>query len=387
MKRPADTFVLSLELGARLRGLRLKAGLTQMELARAVGRVGKKAGNLVGRIERGDERYPSLGLIADFLRGCRSGFGDILEILSLYTDLPTTQRQAFGRALARVAASVPEKWQAQVTKYDLRIDIPKSVPVETRAPAKPGLSRRLERARKLAAAARRRVLYGQFLRDRVGKAGPRLSEIDRTTLFNHGLEWFAILYDTRGKRPSTRAKRLAASETGFAEASRLPLEVIRYVQDKVRQQFGEMEMRGDLDWLPDLSLDEYEASLLKPGRKRGMRDEQRREFARKVAEHETARRQAVELVWHEVQPVLDEASVPRERRPVYRGAVAWFCSVTGKAEPGSAEERRQVDEYILEPRWIRLGLDTALAQKLAASVLSRFRELASSFPPDPRPKR
>jgi len=35
MKRPADTFVFNPELGVRLRGLRLKAGLTQMELARS----------------------------------------------------------------------------------------------------------------------------------------------------------------------------------------------------------------------------------------------------------------------------------------------------------------------------------------------------------------
>jgi transcriptional regulator with XRE-family HTH domain len=41
----------------------------------------------------------------------------------------------------------------------------------------------------------------------------------------------------------------------------------------------------------------------------------------------------------------------------------------------------------LEPQWIRLGLDTALAQRLAGVMLARFRELAGSFPPDPRPKR
>jgi len=352
-----------------------------------MGRVGKKAGNLVGRIERGDERYPSLGLIADFLRGCRAGFKDILDLLDLYTDLPTTQRQVFGTALAKVAASVPAKWQSQVTQYDLRIDIPKSAAAETRAQAKPDLGRRLERAKKMAAAAQRRMLYGQFLKEQVGKAGPGLSEIDKTALFNHGLEWFAILHDTRGKRPSTRAKRLAASEAWFLEASRLPLEVIRYVQDRAKEHFGEMEMRGDLDWLPNVTLDEYEASLLKPGRKQSLRDEQRREFARKVAEYEAARKAAVEQVWREVQPALDEASVPSERRPVYRGLVGPSCTAALNYEPGSVGEKRQLDEYILEPRWIRLGLDTALAQKLAGLMLVRFRELAGSLPPDPRPKR
>lgn len=125
-----------------------------------------------------------------------------------------------------------------------RNDIPKSVPIETRAEAKPDLTRRLERAKRLAAAARRRAPWGRFLKERVGNAGPHLSRVDEATLFNHGLEWFAILCDTRRKRPKTRDRRLATSEARFAEASRLPLEVIRHVQDAVRQHFGEIEMGG-----------------------------------------------------------------------------------------------------------------------------------------------
>jgi transcriptional regulator with XRE-family HTH domain len=386
MKRSQDTFIFTPEFGVRLRDLRLRAGLTQRELARAMGRAGKSAGNLVSRLERGDERYPSFGLVADFLRGCRAGFKDVLDILDLYTDLPTTQQKVFSRALAKVAATVPQKWQAQVTKYDLRIDIPKSVPVEARAQAKPDLTKRLERARKLAAAARRRVLYGQFLRDRVGKAGPHLSEIDKTALFNHGLEWFSILYDTRRRRPATRVSRLAASEAAFAEASRLPLEVIRYVHDAVRQHFGEMEMKGDLDWLPDLTLDEYEASLLAPVRKRSQDQQQLDEFRRKLVVYDAARHAAVEQVWSEVQPALDAAGVPKERRALYRGVVTACFTAATQFEPGSAGEAKQVDERVLDANSIRLGLDTALAQKLAAVALARFRELAESFPPNPRPK-
>jgi transcriptional regulator with XRE-family HTH domain len=47
MKRSQDTFVFTSEFGLRLRDLRLKAGLTQLELARAMGRAGRSAGNLV----------------------------------------------------------------------------------------------------------------------------------------------------------------------------------------------------------------------------------------------------------------------------------------------------------------------------------------------------
>ncbi len=85
--------------------------------------------------------------------------------------------------------------------------------------------------------------------------------------------------------------------------------------------------------------------------------------------------------------MLDEAAVPKERRTVYRRLAGVCCTAALNSEPGSERERRQVDEYILEPQWIRLGLDTALAQKLAGIMLARFRELAESLPPDPRPRR
>jgi transcriptional regulator with XRE-family HTH domain len=387
MKRPADTFVLGAELGARLRDLRLRAGLTQHGLAQAMGRTGKKAGNLVGRLERGDERYPSLGLVADFLRGCRAGFKDIIDILDFYTSLPTTQEKVFDRALARVAATVLPKWQSQVTNYDWHIAHPGTAAKPVRELTPPDRMKRLERARRNAAAARRRQQYGQFLMREVDRTGTTLLEAERTMLFNHGLEWFAILNRTRKGRLGARERQLAASEEEFTRGSGMPLPVIRYIQDAVRRHFADMEMRGDLDWLPTLGLDEYEASLLAPKRKRELRPEQHNEFVRKLETYETARKAAVEQVWNEVQPVLDEAGVPKERRPVYRGAVLTCCTAALHTEPGSAEERRQVEEYILEPRWIGLGLDTALAQKLAGIVLARFRDRAKSFPPDPRPKR
>ena len=387
MKRSSDTFVFTREFGARLRDMRLKAGLTQLELARAMGRAGKSAGNLVSRLERGDERYPSLGLVADLLRGCRAGFKDILDVLDAYTDLPTTEQKVFSRALAKVAASVPQKWQSQVAHYDRNFEHPKVAPRPGTEQPMPDRMKRLERARKMAAAARRRYLYGQFLTGILNEPGYDPAMTVRKPLFDHGLEWFGIHLETRRSRARTREQRLVRSEAEFARASQLSLPMVRRVQDAVRRHFAEMEMRGDLDWLPELSLDEYEARLLAPARKQGTRQQLREEYLRKFAEYETARKAAVEQVWDEVQPLLDEAGVPKERRTVYRGAVGTCCAAALRTEPGSAEERRQIEEYILEPRWIRLGLDTAFAQRIAGIVLARFRELAESFPPDPRPKR
>jgi transcriptional regulator with XRE-family HTH domain len=387
MKRSQDTFVFTHEFGVRLRELRLKAGLTQLELARAMGRAGKNAGNLVSRLERGDERYPSFGLVADFLRGCRAGFRDIVGILDLYTELPTTQQQTFGKALAKVTASVPEKWRPQVTKYDLRIEIPKSASKSAPEQPKPGLMKRLERARKMAAAARRRYLYGQFLSQAVNETGLRPVTSVRVPLVNHGLEWFRILYETRKAKPGAREKLLAESEAKFEHDSRFPLDAIRKLEDGVRRHFGEMEMKGELEWLPSLSLEEYEASLLKPTRKRSLKQEQLDQFRHEFEQYDAARKAAVEQVWKEVQPVLDKAGVPEGPRAVYRGVITACCVAATSFEPGSLGEKKQLDERLLDPNSTRRGLDAALAQNLAAIALARFRELAESFPPDPRPKR
>jgi hypothetical protein len=69
--------------------LRLRAGLTQSGLAQAMGRTGKGGASIVSRMEKGTVPYPSFGLVADFLRGCRAGFKDLLDVLDLYTNLPT----------------------------------------------------------------------------------------------------------------------------------------------------------------------------------------------------------------------------------------------------------------------------------------------------------
>jgi hypothetical protein len=206
-------------------------------------------------------------------------------------------------------------------------------------------------------------------------------------LFKHGLEWFGILYRTRGAKPGKREKLLAESNDKFAKASGFPLDAIQKLEDGVRRRFAQLEMAGELNWLPNLSLEEYEASLLAPGRKRSAKQQEQAEFVRKFNQYDEARKGAVEEVWGEVQPLLDEAGVPNERRPVYRRLVGVCCTAALKCEPGSDRERRELDMYILEPQWIHLGLDTALAQKLAAIMLPRFRELARSFPPDPRTKR
>ena len=80
----------------------------------------------------------------------------------------------------------------------------KTAPEKTPVQVKPDLSQRLERARKSAAAARRRVLYGRFLSRAVNETGLDPVMSITVPLFNHGLELFRILFRTRKARPGKR---------------------------------------------------------------------------------------------------------------------------------------------------------------------------------------
>ena len=62
--------------GVRLRELRLGAGLSLVELAHLMGREQTYYSHL-SRLEHGRVRYPSLVLVADFLRACRASFEDV----------------------------------------------------------------------------------------------------------------------------------------------------------------------------------------------------------------------------------------------------------------------------------------------------------------------
>jgi len=75
------------ELGLRLAELRRRAGLKQTELAQRMGLVGRRNQPAISRLETGDFDRPSVNFIADFLRACRAGFGDIQDILDKYTSL------------------------------------------------------------------------------------------------------------------------------------------------------------------------------------------------------------------------------------------------------------------------------------------------------------
>jgi len=118
MRRSKETFKFTGEMGARLRDLRLRAGVTQQELAVLIGRQGKGCAYLVSRFECGHVPYPSFGFVADYLRACKASFSDIADLLSGYTSQPTVIEQ---RGYKRVR-SLARKLSAGVTKAVVNCD-------------------------------------------------------------------------------------------------------------------------------------------------------------------------------------------------------------------------------------------------------------------------
>ena len=133
MNRSKETFRVTPEMGARLRELRLKAGVTQQELAVLMGRQGKGNAYLISRFENGHVPYPSFGFVADYLRACRASFTDIADLLNAYTLQPTVIEQRGYKRVRSLASKLPLTVAKAVERYDHRVTRSKSKPEPVRA--------------------------------------------------------------------------------------------------------------------------------------------------------------------------------------------------------------------------------------------------------------
>lgn len=90
------------ELGPRLRELRRRAGLTQTELADRMGLTCDGREMIVYRLERGRTGNPGVGTVARYLRACRGGFVDVLDVLDRYTRQPPIPEALAAKAIAEL---------------------------------------------------------------------------------------------------------------------------------------------------------------------------------------------------------------------------------------------------------------------------------------------
>ncbi|MBM3332108.1 helix-turn-helix transcriptional regulator [candidate division WOR-3 bacterium] len=143
MKRSKETFKVTSKMGARLRELRLREGMTQQELAVLMGRQGKGNAFLISRFENGHVPYPSFGFVADYLRACRASFSDLADLLNAYTLQPTVIEQrgykrvrSLTRKLSWRTAKAVENYDHAVTKARRRPESVRSRVAHARAYAR-----------------------------------------------------------------------------------------------------------------------------------------------------------------------------------------------------------------------------------------------------------
>ena len=238
MSRERDQFRMSEELGLRLKSLRERAGLTQAELAKLAGKDWDQA--LVSRLETAKHSNPTLGLVADYLRACRSSFADLADLLAAYTAKPRPVEQRGRQAVTRVTEALPVKIGNQALKYDIKTTVAR------RAEGKSPLSseERVKRVLNLAAAASRRKRLDILVKYLLDEVGPGLAFTERQFVDRFARKVWGALTSTRGKEQRLRVRRMARVVGDGIVEHVLPEEKVRLVRDRVTELFRAMETTG-----------------------------------------------------------------------------------------------------------------------------------------------
>jgi transcriptional regulator with XRE-family HTH domain len=276
MKRASVTFKFPAELAARLREVRLGAGLSQSQLAMLMGRTGKGAWTVVARLEKGRATYPSVGLLSDFLRGCRADFDAISDLLNEYCRQPVLPEQLALAQVTRMVAELPDKVAAEVTKYDLKTSLAlrdkgrlarpdySAMPLgKLTALRQEPAGQRLERVRKMA----NRVVVRRWLEQEMDRAldvyAHELQWGARLWMKSYGIKVFWIMKRTQTKPQAWRERQLERAWKRNFHSSGLSIPALRAMEQLAIELYEEVRALGVIDKL----------DKARPGEVEGMRPE------------------------------------------------------------------------------------------------------------------
>jgi transcriptional regulator with XRE-family HTH domain len=238
--------VFGAELGRRLRQLRLKARLTQRELAETMGRKPRSAHPVISKLEKGHIPSPGIGLIADFLRACRAGFADISDILERYTSQPSVPDKQVWEELSQSLHGLPQEIQTKVLKYDVKTKVARRFGPH---PHKPG--------RKLAAAWFQRRKLDARLMDACNELKVGWNTAPAMALKAHARKVWGIMARTRTRKGEARLmnEQLRGDQLAQALADALfradaPRDAVVFVHEDAVELFKLMERKGELDHIP-----------------------------------------------------------------------------------------------------------------------------------------
>ena len=263
MKYSRTTFVFAPELGARLRQLRKRRGLSLRELAVLMDRHRPGSANPLTRLERGRIAYPSINLIADYLRACGAGFEDLLDLLRAYTSQPPVLRLKGDAAVAEALKSLPQaeqramlKWERATTEWQEQRATRGLPPLSaeenggcTRPKRKPETDR--QRVFRIVWAfihANWNEVFEQKLFEAMLALKDEVPRSERKHACGHARRFFGILtryyrHEARRQSAFERARRQAAAD-GFSE------KVVTELIAAASAAYHELAVSGRLDWQP-----------------------------------------------------------------------------------------------------------------------------------------
>ncbi len=368
--RAGDRFKFRPELGRRLRELRLKAGLTQQMLAVAMGSQRKGNHTVVSRLENGRMANPGIGLVADYLRGCRASFVDILDVLERYTSMQTVIEVETRKALAKVREFLPAKIDRAVERFDRGI----RRRAEEKHEPLPEPEERVKRVGSFA--------LSQVWAKRVRRRVVSIIETKHLTpvadyepyLQTYAAKVWRILNRTRGKREAKRPAMLEEAIRPFLGEGGPKPEHLEAVREGLTEYFQHAEMAGQLDVEPQLEPGEDRARY-------GFQPKPDRRPEREA--RDKAREASVEQLWQETSRLPELAGLDPKRLLLWRSVVRQLCSIVDHDAPESDECRREVEELATNEHYVRVGRDPALVCRLAEVVIPRWEELRRSLDPHP----
>ncbi len=364
---PAGEFEFTPELGKRLKQLRVRAGLTQVQLAEQMGRKGKGGHFVVGRLERAKVSRPSLGLVADYLRACRASFDDISDILNEYTRRPRVAEEKGRAAVRAMTENLPQKIAQKVERYDTKIAVDRRF--SDKLPEQP--DKRLLKAQRLAASWLVRQRLEDRLHEVLNKLGTAGRGPERKSLADYGRKVFGVLRRTRGKEDERRQALLEARQAAEKERTTEPGR-LEHIEHKVKELFTILEQKGDLDRLPTAREAERLAGL-PPGRR--VRTDEK--MHRVNVEAAAARKQMERFTFldrtrDEARKLLAELGVPEDQRPRYLPVVAQFYHIADHTKAGSEQRQKMVDEFLAQMR--EKGCNPELVLRVGDLTLERYEQ-------------
>jgi transcriptional regulator with XRE-family HTH domain len=226
----------------RLKELRLRAGLSQAQVARVMGRTSPSGRAYVCQIERGTIQDPEFVVILDYLRACGAKLADLRDIFDRYTSRKPFWEEQAEQAVLDAIKDLPPRLRTRALYYDIGMRHGHGARVKSAEDVTRRVRMAMKQATALAMHKRLNRRFNDIFNDMKLSWGNSLA----VNLKTYGRKVFALLMRFRGRKSKWLQKQLAAMDDWPIKYKRQPEPFLRMKQEMIRL-FEELRQQGKLD--------------------------------------------------------------------------------------------------------------------------------------------